>query len=135
MVQRLERRPEDTAAHVLPMLSLNLVPSLGGSIHDCACSLSSTSTPCAYSLTQSCLVSPGAWMTSSPLFRISLGSFFHSHMCEPSVYFFPLFFSIVRSLIQVRNRSWPYLCLILSTSYEFGQFKTGLFLQKKNLHC
>lgn len=74
---------------------------LRGSTHDCACSPSSTSTPCAYSLTLSCFVSPGAWRTDSLLVKLSLGSFFHSHMCEPSVGF-PLF-SAVRSLVQGRN--------------------------------
>lgn len=42
---------------------------LGGCMHDCAYTLSTTSTPCAYLHTQSCLVSLGL-KTSSTLFEI-----------------------------------------------------------------
>ena len=50
------------------------VPRWGGCMHDGACTLSTTSTPCAYLHTQSCLVSPppedlllAVWITKSEL--------------------------------------------------------------------
>lgn len=87
-----ERGPEDTAAHMLPMRSLNVVPLLRGSMHDCAYWLSSTSTPCAHSITQSCLVSPGAWRTASLLFKRSLASVFTPTCVSHRWWWFPLFF-------------------------------------------
>lgn len=64
---------------------------LGGYMHDCAYSLSTTSTPCAYLHTQSCLVSV-CLKTSSLLFEIqSLSCLFAatcvSHQCW--LYFSP----------------------------------------------
>lgn len=58
---------------------------LGGCMHDCASTLSTTSTPCAYLHTQSCLVSLGLQTSSSPFEIHRLSGFFTatcvSHQC------------------------------------------------------
>lgn len=52
----------------------------GGCMHDCAYTLSTTSTPCAYLHTQSCLVSL-CLKTSSLLFKIQSPSCFFTATC------------------------------------------------------
>lgn len=59
---------------MLALREPHAVPRWGGCMHDGACTLSTTSTPCAYLHTQSCLVSPppedlllAVWITKSEL--------------------------------------------------------------------
>lgn len=54
-------------------------------MHDGACTLSTTSTPCAYLHTQSCLVSPPPEDLLLAVELQSLSFLFRGHMCEPSV--------------------------------------------------